>query len=298
MAIYTTKPVEPVIKINRTLIGEGEPVYMIAEIGINHNSSMEITKRLIDAAFATRWDCVKFQKRNPDVCVPEDQKDLPKKTPWGDMTYLAYKHKMEFGLSEYDEINNYCWCKPMSWAASVWDLDSIDFLQRYNVPFIKIPSAKLTDESLIMSAMHSEKPIILSTGMSTLEEIDNAVNLLKFNQTGFAIMHCNSSYPSPPGELNLNVIPFLKDRYGCVVGYSGHEYGLDPSVVAVALGADIIERHITLDHTMWGTDQAASLEVHAMDMLRKRITEVRTCLGDGVKSVTESEQPIREKLRG
>ena len=262
----------------------------------NHNGDLHTAKRLIDAAFACGWNCVKFQKRNPYLCVPEDQKNKPKSTPWGEMTYLEYKHKIEFGQSEYDLIDVYCSSKPVQWSASVWDLDSLKFMARYNVPFIKIPSAHLTNDELLATAARQGKPLIVSTGMSNIDEIDHAVWVL--GSCEFALMHTNSAYPSPPGDINLKAITTLKKRYKRPVGYSGHEFGLDPSVLAVAFGADIIERHITLDHTMWGTDQKASLEVHAMDMLYKRIAEAGVCIGDGVKQVAESEIPIREKLRG
>ncbi len=271
-------------------------VYMIAEIGINHNADLQIAKRLIDASFACGWDCVKFQKRNPDVCVPEKQKSVLRQTPWGEMTYLEYKYKMEFGKDEYDYIDKYCKEKPIDWTASPWDLDSLEFLNKYEVPFIKIPSAKITELDFLKAVVETGKPILLSTGMSTLEEIDDAVNIL--HGTDLAILHCNSTYPTPVNECNLNTISFLKNRYRCKVGYSGHEQGLEPSVIAVALGARIIERHITLDHTMWGTDHSASLEVHAMDMLNKRIKDVISSMGDGKKTITPSEEKIRERLRG
>jgi len=288
-----------VLKFGDKEVGPGQPTYMIAEVGINHNADLQLTKRLIDAAFATGWDCVKFQKRNPDKCVPEAQKGVMKDTPWGRMTYLEYKHKIEFGQSEFNYIDYYCKNKPIDWTASVWDFDSLDFVDEFDVPFLKLPSALLTRNDLLVAACHQDKPLVVSTGMSTIEEVDHAVGLLKFhNHSGFALMHTNSAYPSPPGDINLRAIQTLKERYGCVVGYSGHEYGLDPTVLSVAFGADIIERHITLDHNMWGTDQKASLEVHAMDMLHKRIQEAVVCLGDGIKRVAESEKPIREKLRG
>jgi len=269
---------------------------LIAEIGINHNSDLQIAKRLIDAVFATGWDVVKFQKKVPAKCVPESQKGILKDTPWGRMTYLEYKEKMEFGISDYDTIDRYCREKPLPWTASVWDRDSLAFIMNYDVPFIKIPSAKITDAGLLEAAAETGKRVILSTGMSTMEEIDAAVDILR--DTDYAILHTNSVYPSPVEDLNLRAIPVLKARYGCTVGYSGHEYGLEPTVIAIALGAEIIERHITLDHNMWGTDQAASLEIHAMDMLKKRITEVQASLGDGVKTITAGEMKIREKLRG
>jgi len=287
------------MKFGDRKIGNGEPVYLIAEIGINHNADMQITKRLIDASFACGWDCVKFQKRNPDLCVPEAQKGVKRQTPWGEMTYLEYKYKMEFGHAEYEYIDYYCANKPIQWTASVWDIDSLSFILEYEVPFIKIPSAKMVETDLILAIACSEKPVVMSTGMSDLCEIDASVGILeKYMPGNYALMHTNSAYPSPPGDINLKAISTLKERYGCPVGYSGHEYGLDPSVLAVAHGANLIERHITLDHNMWGTDQKASLEVHAMDMLHKRIAEAAVCLGDGVKRVAESEKPIRDKLRG
>jgi N-acetylneuraminate synthase len=272
--------------------------YFIAEIGINHNGDLQIAKRLIDAAFACQWDCVKFQKREPDIAVPEHQKNQPKDTPWGKMTYLEYKKRIEFGKKEYDYIDKYCKEKPIDWTASVWDLPSLEFINQYDVPFIKIPSAKLTEKKLIIKACQTRKPIILSTGMSTIEEIDEAVSILKKYASQYLLMHCNSVYPAPPNELNIRCIQTLRERYKCPVGYSGHEIDLEPTVYAVVLGAKVIERHITLDHKMWGTDQEASLEVLAMDMLKKRIKDIDSILGDGVKIVTEKEKEIRKKLRG
>jgi len=287
------------IKIQDHNVGDDNPVFMIAEIGINHNGSLDIAKKLIDAAFACDWHCVKFQKRTPDLCVPEDQKNILRDTPWGRITYLDYRYKVEFGHEEYSYIDRYCREKPVYWTASVWDMPSLEFMLTYNVPFIKIPSAKLTDHELLKLASQSGKPVILSTGMSTIEEVDEAVEVLeKYSHGNYMLMHTNSAYPSPVEELNLRTINLLKGRYKCVVGYSGHEYGLEPSVIAVSLGAKIIERHITLDHNMWGSDHAASLEVHGMDMLHKRIKEIMNVLGDGVKRVTEAELKARKKLRG
>jgi N-acetylneuraminate synthase len=287
------------LKIDHRLIGEQQPVYMIAEIGLNHNGNVEIAKKLIDAAFACNWHCVKFQKRTPEICVPEHQKGVLRDTPWGRITYLEYRHKVEFEKKEYDYIDKYCEEKPIPWTASVWDHQSLDFLLQYNIPFIKVPSAMLTDDELIKKAAISGKPVILSTGMSTIEEIDHAVELLeKYSKDNYVLMHTNSNYPAPPEELNLLAIKYLRERYGCIVGYSGHEYDLEPTVIAVALGAKIIERHVTLDHAMWGSDHFASLEVHAMDLLYKRIKNVDVFLGDGLKRVTESEIVVRKKLRG
>jgi N-acetylneuraminate synthase len=271
--------------------------YFIGEIGINHNGDIQIAKKLMDAAFACNWNCVKFQKRNPDVCVPENQKNVMRDTPWGKMTYLDYKYKVEFGKKEYDYIDNYCKEKPLDWTASVWDLDSLNFLLNYEVPFIKIPSALLTNLELIKEAAKTDIPLIVSTGMSTFDEIDTAVDLITKYGAKPILMHTNSSYPTPISELNLNLIPVLKNRYDCVIGYSGHEFDLEPTVIAVALGAKVIERHITLSHNLWGTDQKSSLEVHAMDLLKKRANDASMMLGSSIKEVTPSEIPIREKLR-
>jgi len=273
-------------------------IYFIGEIGINHNGDLQIAKKLIDAVHATNWDCAKFQKRNPEVCVPEHQKNVLRETPWGKIKYIDYKYKIEFEKKEYDYISSYCAEKPIDWSASVWDLDSLDFLLQYDLPFIKIPSAMTTDKTLVAEVARTNKPIIMSTGMCTLEEVDGAVNnVLKYNDN-LVLMHTNSSYPTPKEELNLSLIPFYKERYGCVIGYSGHEHNLEPSVLAGLLGAKVIERHITLSHDLWGTDQKSSVEVVGMDILYKRMKDFDTILGDPVKKVTKSEFPIRKKLRG
>jgi N-acetylneuraminate synthase len=280
-------------------VGDNEPVFMIAEIGLNHNGELGIAKKLIDAAFACNWHCVKFQKRTPEICVPEHQKTEIRETPWGKMTYLEYRHRVEFGEKEYSYIDRYCREKPIFWTASVWDIPSLQFILLYDVPFIKIPSAKLIETDLLRAVAKTGKPVILSTGMSTIEEIDAAVSVLdEFAAGNYVLMHTNSTYPTPPEELNLLTLKFLKERYDCVVGYSGHEYDLEPSVIAVALGARIIERHITMDHNMWGSDHFASLEVHAMDLLHKRVRHINVSLGDGVKRLTDNEIKIRKKLRG
>jgi len=272
--------------------------YLIAEVGINHNGDIGIAKKLIDASFACQWDCVKFQKKDPDICVPDHQKNSPKETPWGKMTYLEYKKRMEFGKKEYDYIDRYCKEKPINWTASAWDLPSLEFINNYNVSFIKIPSAKITDEELLTQAAKTGKPLVVSTGMSTIEEIDRAVSILDKYSTQYVLMHCNSAYPAPIDEINLKCIQTLNNRYNCPIGYSGHEYDLEPTIYAAALGARIIERHITLDHKMWGTDQASSVEVMGMDILRKRIRNIDLILGDGEKRVTFSEEEVRKKLRG
>jgi|TARA_R110002074_G_scaffold324595_2_gene494938 N-acetylneuraminate synthase len=270
--------------------------HIIAEIGINHNGSLEVAKRLIDIAAVAGCDSVKFQKRNPDVCVPEHQKSVMRDTPWGPMTYLEYKYKVEFGKEEYDQIDAYCKEKKIQWTASPWDLDSLNFLVSYDVPYLKMPSAMLTNHELLQAAIDTGKRIIISTGMSTLEEIDAAVEILK--STDFALLHCNSTYPAPLDELNLSCIQMLKDRYNCEVGYSGHEFRLGTTVASVYLGATILERHITLDRTMWGSDHMSSVEPQGLIKLVKGVRELEMALGDGIKKVTEGEKPIRKKLRG
>jgi N-acetylneuraminate synthase len=272
--------------------------YIIAEIGINHNGDINTAKRLIDIASLSGCDAVKFQKRNPDVCVPEHQKGIIRETPWGTMTYLEYKYKVEFGKSEYDEIDAYCKEKNIKWSASPWDLDSLEFLKQYDLPFIKIPSAMLTNDELVDACARSGKKVILSVGMSTIEEIDNAVGIIKKSTSDFALLHCNSTYPAPVNELNLSAIKTLQERYNCEIGYSGHEFRLGTSVSAVYLGASIIERHITLDRTMWGTDHMSSIEPQGLIKLVKGIRELEQAYGDGVIKVTDSQMPIRNKLRG
>ena len=276
-----------------------DTIYIIAEIGINHNGSLDIAKKLIDIAHVAGCDAVKFQKRNPDICVPEHQKNIIRETPWGEMTYLEYKYKVEFGKNEYDEIDEYCNQKGITWSASPWDLDSLEFLNQYDIPFIKIPSALLTNIELLVASAKTDKKVILSTGMSTIEEIDKAVVTMKTANKDciYALLHCNSSYPAPNEDLNLRCIKTLKERYNCEIGYSGHEFGLTTSISSVCLGATIIERHITLDRTMWGTDQMCSVEPQGLIKLVRGIKELKLALGDGIKRVTETEIPIRNKLR-
>jgi len=271
--------------------------YIIAEIGINHNGSIDTAKKLIDIAALSGCDAVKFQKRNPDVCVPEHQKNVMRDTPWGKMTYLQYKHKVEFGKEQYDEIDSYCKEKEIAWSASPWDLDSLDFLNGYDIPFIKIPSAMLTNDELLIQSVKTGKKIILSVGMSTEKEIDRAVSIIK-NAKDFALLHCNSTYPAPIEELNLSAIQTLKQKYGCEVGYSGHEFRLGTTVASIYLGASIIERHITLDRTMWGTDHMSSVEPQGLIKLVKGVRELEQAFGDGVIRITDSQVPVRNKLRG
>ena len=270
--------------------------YIIAEIGINHNGDLNIAKRLIDIAALAGCDAVKFQKRNPDVCVPEHQKHVIRETPWGKMTYLEYKHRVEFGKEEYDEIDSYCNSKEIDWSASPWDIDSLNFLMQYDIPFIKIPSAMITNRELVKACVATQRRLIVSTGMSTLDEIDATVEDL--SGSDFALLHCNSTYPAPLEELNLSCIKTLKERYGCEVGYSGHEFRLGTSVSVIYLGATIVERHITLDRTMWGSDHLASIEPQGLIKLVKGIRELEIAYGDGEKVVTKDEKAVRKKLRG
>ena len=287
------------ILLGNYIVNEKSSPYVIAEIGINHNGDLQIAKKLIDAANACGWNCVKFQKREPEIAVPEVQKNVMRDTPWGKITYLEYKKKVEFGNVEYDYINKYCKEKPIAWSASPWDIPSLKFLLKYDLPFLKIASATNMNRDLLRLACESRKPLLVSTGMSTLHDLDSLVELLeKYSDGNYVLMHTNSTYPTPASELNLRMIITLRERYHCLVGYSGHEMDLEPSVVAAALGAKIIERHVTLDHSMWGTDQQASLSVGAMAMLQGRLKEVLAMLGDGEKNITEKEREVRKKLRG
>ena len=272
--------------------------FIIAEIGINHNGDIEVAKKLIDIAALSGCDAVKFQKRNPDICVPEHQKQIPRETPWGTMSYIDYKHKVEFEKEEYDILDKYCKEKGISWSASPWDLQSLEFINQYDVPFIKIASATLTDTEILKAAAKTGKKIILSTGMSTLEEVDSAVECLREHTDNFCLLHCNSAYPAPLEDLNLSCIQTLKNRYDCEVGYSGHEFRLGTTVAAVYLGATVIERHITLDRTMWGSDHLSSVEPQGLIKMVKGIRELETAFGDGIKKVTEGELSSRKKLRG
>jgi N-acetylneuraminate synthase len=287
------------IKIGNKYVGEGEPLYLIAEIGINHNGDLQIAKKLIDATWATGWDCAKFQKRTPDICVPENQKAVIRETPWGQMTYLEYKKRIEFQKKEYDYIDTYCKEKPIDWTASVWDIPSLNFLLNYDIPFIKIASAKITDHGLVEESAKSGKPLFVSTGMSTIDEVDALVEILeKYSSGNYVLFHANSTYPAKLDELNLQMIKTLKERYNCLVGYSGHEYEIMPSIITPVYGACVIERHVTLDHSMWGTDHPASLEIRGMDAFEKRIRSVKKIAGDGIKTLSSGEIKIREKLRG
>lgn len=283
------------IQIGGRKIGDGHPTYIVAEIGINHNGSIEIAKRLIDAAKHAGVDAVKFQKRTPELCVPPEQRDQMRDTPWGYISYLEYRKKVEFDQEQYAEIDRYCRELGISWFASVWDEPSVDCLEMFDPICYKIPSASLTDHALLRHVHKTGRPVILSTGMSTMQQIHAGVGVLGLEN--LLITHATSTYPCDPSELNLRMIPTLRDVFPCPIGYSGHEVGLVTSVVAVAMGACLVERHITLDRAMWGGDQAASVEPGGFERLVKYIRVTELSLGDGEKRVYESELPSLRKLR-
>lgn len=283
------------VAIGNKVVGGGQPTYVIAEIGLNHNGDVGIAKQLIDIAASAGCDAVKFQKRTPLICVPPDQQSIERDTPWGRMTYLDYRYRVEFEEPEYAEIDNYCQKKNVQWFASPWDVPSVAFLEKFGAVAHKVASASVTDIELLEALRDTSKPIICSTGMSTLEEIDAAVETL--GKDNLILMHATSTYPMPPEEANLRTIGTLQERYGVPVGYSGHERGLQISLAAVALGAVGVERHITLDRTMWGSDQAASLEPEGLRHLVRDIRILQDALGDGVKRVFEGELAPKKKLR-
>jgi N-acetylneuraminate synthase len=283
------------IKIGNRLVGDGYPPYFVAEIGINHNGDLSIAKQMIDVAVRYGVDAVKFQKRTPELCVPPEQRGQLRDTPWGYITYLEYREKVEFNQEQYQEIDRYCREKGITWFASVWDLPSVDFLEQFQPVCYKIPSAQLTDLDLLKKVRATGRPIILSTGMSTMEQIHTSVKVV--GTANLLITHTTSTYPCEPEELNLRVIQTLRDTFPVPIGYSGHEVGLIPSAVAIALGACLVERHITLDRAMWGTDQAASVEPEGVEKLVKYIHVTQQSLGNGIKVVYDSEKPSLIKLR-
>lgn len=282
------------VKIASRPIGEGNPCFVIAEIGINHNGDLGIAKNLIDVAVAAGCSAVKFQKRTVDVVYTAAELARVRESPFGN-TNGDLKRALEFGKAQYAEIDRYCRERSMLWFASPWDEASVDFLEEFAVPCHKIASASLTDDRLLRHVRAANKPVILSTGMSTLQQIDHAVDVL--GTRDLILLHATSTYPAAYNELNLKVIPVLAKRYGVPVGYSGHETGIASSVAAVALGAAVVERHLTLDRAMWGSDQAASLEPNGMQRLIRDIRLVETAFGDGEKCVYDREKPIMEKLR-
>jgi len=277
-------------------IGPGHPCFIIAEIGINHNGDLELAKRLIDVAVQAGCNAVKFQKRTPEICVPDEQKDQRRDTPWGRITYLEYRHKVEFGQPEFEIIDAYCRDRGILWSASCWDRPSLEFIESFQPSFFKIASPMLTNDELLRAHAHLGRPLIVSTGMSTLQEIDHAAELLG-DRVPWMFMHCTSSYPARADEINLRVMDTLRARYRRPVGYSGHEVGLQISLAAAARGADALERHITLDRAMWGSDQAASLEPQGLHRLVRDVRVIETALGDGQKRVYDSEIPMQAKLR-
>ena len=278
------------------MAGDGHPVYVIAEIGINHNGSLDVAKKLIEGAALAGCDAVKFQKRTPELCVPMDQRNIERDTPWGRMTYMDYRYKVEFGFDDYSEIDRFCREKGIAWFASCWDEEAVDFMEKFNPPCYKAASASLTDLTLLKKTKDTGRPLVISTGMSTMDEVDAAVNAL--GRENLLIAHTNSTYPCPVEELNLRMIGTLRNLYPEVpIGYSGHEVGLATTWAAVALGAVFVERHVTLDRAMWGSDQAASVEISGMSRLVSNIRDIEKALGDGVKRVYDGEAAARKKLR-
>lgn len=287
----TIKPV----KIGNRFVGPGHPCYVIAEIGINHNGDLDIAKQLIKMSAEAGCDAVKFQKRTPELCVPLDQRNVLRETPWGQMTYMDYRYKVEFDEKQYKELADYAQTFNLHLFASPWDVESVDFMVKMNHPVIKIPSASITDVELLEKIASTKLPVIMSTGMSTMDQIDKAVLIL--NKESLLIAHSTSAYPCDPQELNLRMIPVLQDRFQVPIGYSGHETGLQTTVAAVTLGGCFVERHVTLDRAMWGSDQSASVEPPGLVRLVRDIRTVEMALGDGIKKVYESEKKPMSRLR-
>ncbi len=285
----------PQVRIGNYQVGDGAPVFVIAEIGINHNGSLDIARKLIKMAKDVGCNAVKFQKRTPALCVPPEVAKTLRETPWGLITYAEYRERIELGFDAYAEISRYCRELDFLWFASCWDIPSVDFMERLDPPCYKISSACLTNDDMLLHLRKTKKPLILSTGMSTMEEIRHAVNVVGTER--LLIAHATSTYPCPTEELNLRMIQTLKREFDCPIGYSGHEVGLFASWAAVALGATFIERHITLDRAMWGSDQAASVEKSGMERLVQNIRDIEAALGDGVKQVYDSERNAMKRLR-
>ena len=285
---------QPIFVLDRE-IGRQQPTYVIAEIGINHNGDLDVARQLIDVAADAGCDAVKFQKRTPEICVPIEQQSTMRETPWGTMSYLDYKHRVEFEDAEYEAIAEHAASVGLHWFASPWDVPSVDFLERHNAPIHKIASASITDTEVLEALRATGKPLILSTGMSTMEEVETAVELL--GQENLILLHTTSTYPCPADEVNLKTLSTFIDLFEVPVGYSGHERGLQVSLAAVAMGACVIERHITLDRTMWGSDHAASLEPQGLKQLVRDIRVVEEAMGDGVKRVFPGEEEPRRRLR-
>ena len=283
------------LRFGQRTIGDGHPTYVVAEIGINHNGDLDIARRLIDAAADAGCDAVKFQKRTPELCVPDHQRGQLRESPWGLITYMDYRHRVEFGLAEYLALIEHCALRSIDWFASCWDEVAVDFIECFEPIGYKIPSAALTDVGLLRRFRQTGRPLMLSTGMSTMAQIDAAVDAIGTEQ--LLLAHATSAYPCALDELNLKMIGTLRERFDLPIGYSGHEVGLPTTLAAVCLGASFIERHITLDRAMWGSDQAASVEPHGLKRLVKNIRDIETAMGDGVKRVYDSEIPVIRKLR-
>jgi N-acetylneuraminate synthase len=285
-----------VVRIGGRAVGDGEPVFVIAEIGINHNGSLEIARKLIDGAVLSGADAVKFQKRTPELCVPREQWHLERDTPWGRMSYIDYRRKVEFGEREYAAIDRHCRERGILWFASCWDEEAVDFMERFDPPCYKAASASLTDHELLRKKKATGRPLIVSTGMSTMQEIRDGVAAA--GRENLLVAHATSTYPCPVEQLNLRMIPVLKEEYPDVpIGYSGHETGLAPTWAAVTMGATFVERHVTLDRAMWGSDQAASVEIGGLMRLVANVRDIERSLGDGVKRVYAGELPQIQKLR-
>jgi len=284
------------VSIDGRHVGAGESIFVIAEIGINHNGSLDVARKLIDGAFLAGADAVKFQKRTPELCVPRDQWDVQRDTPWGRMTYLEYRRRVELTEVDYAAIDRHCRERGMLWFASCWDEEAVDFMERFEPPCYKVASASLTDHDLLRKLRRTGRPLIVSTGMSTLNEIHDAVDVA--GRAELLVAHATSSYPCPVADLNLKMIRTLEHLFPeCPIGYSGHETGLAPTWAAVTLGATFVERHITLDRAMWGSDQAASVEIGGFMRLVSNIRDIERAMGDGVKRVYPAEQAQIAKLR-
>jgi N-acetylneuraminate synthase len=270
--------------------------YLIAEIGINHNGSLSIAKKMIDVAKTVGFDAVKFQKRDPDICVPEKQKKILRETPWGNMSYLAYKKKIEFNLKQLTSLKKYAKKLKIDFCASCFDINSLKLMNKLN-DFNKIPSAMITNTKFLEQVAKKRKKTFISTGMSSINDVFSAVKIFKKNKCKYELMHCVSLYPCPENKLNLRMIQTLKKKFKCDVGYSGHETSVSPSFFAYMLGATSIERHITLDRSMWGTDQAASLSPAGMRMLCNSFKKIKYILGDGVKKFPIEEKKMLKKFK-
>ncbi|MCB0199189.1 MAG: N-acetylneuraminate synthase family protein [Anaerolineae bacterium] len=287
---------QSLVRVGTRQVGNGQPVFIIAEIGINHNGSLDMARKLIDAALFAGCDAVKFQKRTVELCVPEEQRSVLRDTPWGRMTYIDYRYRLELGREEYSVIDRYCRERGILWFASCWDEPSVAFIEQFEPPLLKAASASLTDIDLLRAMRRTGLPLMLSTGMSELPDIDAAVATA--GEQDLLLAHSTSAYPCPPEALNLRMILRLQERFGGVpIGYSGHEVGLAPTWAAVSMGACFVERHITLDRAMWGTDQAASVEVMGMHQLVRNIRDIERAMGDGIKRIYASELPALKKLR-